>query len=106
MFPFLPVWIVILVVAGGVVLLAPLARALGRALERRLESGSGPGGGGDGPDIIPILRRIEERMDAIEGEQERLREHQDFMDALLEQRDPPRIADGGGSDERDAEEEI
>lgn len=93
--PIFALVIVLALIVAGVAIALPLARFLGRALEKRLE-GSGELGAGAAGDLVPILRRIEERMDAIEGEQERLREHQDFMDALLEKREPPRIADRGG----------
>ncbi len=89
--PIFTLVILIALIVGGVALLRPVVEALSRGLGKRLEPG--PGRGVEGSDLIPILRRIEERMDAIEGQQERLREHQEFLDALLEKRDPPRIAD-------------
>ncbi len=85
--------IVIALIVGAIGVLYPVARALGRAIERRLESGGGAAGVGDGADLLPILRRIEERIDALESEQGRMREHQEFMDALLENREPPRLGE-------------
>lgn len=102
--PIFGFWIAIALLVAGFMVLAPLVRVLARALEKRLESGNGVGGN-DASELLSILRRVEERMDTIESEQERLREHQDFMDALLEKHDePPRIADTSTSDDDDEEE--
>jgi uncharacterized SAM-binding protein YcdF (DUF218 family) len=88
--PIFAFWILILLILAGVAVVMPLVRVLARAAERRLEAGGGAQGGGAGADIVPILRRIEERMDALEAQQEHMREHQEFLDALLEKREPPR----------------
>ncbi len=100
--PIFAFWIAIALIVAGFVVLAPLVRVIARAVEKRLESGDGVGGS-DASELVSILRRIEERMDAIESEQERLREHQDFMDALMEGHEPPRIADTSTADEEEEE---
>jgi len=97
-YPMFSFWIMIMLIMAGVMVLLPLARAIGRNLEKRLESGGGSEGSGGGADIIPILRRIEERMDAIEAQQQRVQEHQEFLDALLEKREPPKMVEPGLGD--------
>ena len=100
--PMFAFWIAIALIVAGFMVLAPLVRVLARAVDKRLESGNGVAGS-DTSELLSILRRIEERMDTIESEQERLREHQDFMDALLEKREPPQIADtSSGEDEEES----
>jgi nitrogen fixation/metabolism regulation signal transduction histidine kinase len=101
--PIFMFWIVIAVITGAVVLLYPLAIRLGRFLDawidlRRTED---EGGRKLQHQLEPLLQRLETRLDDLESEQARIQEQHQFMESLLEQRDPKRIdATGDGSGER------
>jgi hypothetical protein len=86
-------WVIIASIIGGVILLKPVSKKLGNfldewiAIRRAEQEGSG--------------ERFQEqaaRLAALEEEQYRLREHQEFMESL-EEREKPRPI-GVGSDLR------
>ncbi len=86
-------WVIIASIIGGVILLKPVSKKLGNfldewiAIRRAEQEGSG--------------ERFQEqaaRLAALEEEQYRLREHQEFMESLEEREKPGPI--GVGSDLR------
>jgi hypothetical protein len=82
-------WIIIASIVGGVILLRPVSKKLGNfldewiAIRRAEQEGSG--------------ERFQEqaaRLAALEEEQYRLREHQEFMESLTERDEPYTISSG------------
>jgi len=82
-------WVIIASIIGGVILLRPVSRKLGNfldewiAIRRAEQQGSG--------------ERFQEqaaRLAALEEEQYRLREHQEFMESLKEKEEPLPISSG------------
>jgi len=87
--PLLVFWVIIASIVGGVILLRPVSRRLGHfldewiAIRRAEQEGSG--------------ERFQEqaaRLAALEEEQYRLREHQEFMESLKEKEEPNIISSG------------
>ena len=87
--PLLVFWVIIASIVGGVILLRPVSRSLGHfldewiAIRRAEQEGSG--------------ERFQEqaaRLAALEEEQYRLREHQEFMESLKEKEEPSIISSG------------
>ncbi len=87
--PLLVFWVIIASIVGGVILLRPVSRRLGHfldewiAIRRAEQEGSG--------------ERFQEqaaRLAALEEEQYRLREHQEFMESLKEKEEPSTIGSG------------
>ena len=88
--PLLVFWVIIASIVGGVILLRPVSRRLGHfldewiAIRRAEQEGSG--------------ERFQEqaaRLAALEEEQYRLREQQEFMESLREKEEPSTIGSGG-----------
>ncbi len=87
--PLLVFWVIIASIIGGVILLRPVSKKLGNFLDewiaiRRAEQlGSGEQSKG-----------VSARLAALEEEQYRLREHQEFMESLKEKEEPSTISSG------------
>ena len=82
-------WIIIASIIGGVVLLRPVSKRLGNFLDewiaiRRAEQA----------DSRDRFREMAARLVALEEDQNRLREHQEFMESLKEKEDPLAISSG------------
>ena len=87
--PLLVFWVIIASIVGGVILLRPVSRRLGHfldewiAIRRAEQEGSGD-----------RFQEQAERLAALEEEQSRLREHQEFMESLKEKEEPRTIGSG------------
>lgn len=82
-------WIIIAGIVGGVILLKPVSKKLGRFLDewiaiRRAEQ----------EDSSYRLQEHAARLAALEEGQDRLREHQAFIESLKEEEEPPAINPG------------
>lgn len=82
-------WIIIASIVGGVILLRPVSKKLGNfldewiAIRRAEQEGSGE-----------RFQNQAARLAALEEEQYRLREHQEFMESLREKEEPLTIGSG------------
>ena len=87
--PLLVFWVIIASIVGGVILLRPVSRRLGHfldewiAIRRAEQEGSGE-----------RFQKQAARLAALEEEQYRLREHQEFMESLKEKEEPNIISSG------------
>lgn len=80
-------WIIIASIVGGVILLRPVSKKLGNFLDewiaiRRAEQDA----------VGERLRDQAARLTALEREQSRLGEHQEFMESLTEAEEPPALS--------------
>ena len=87
--PLLVFWVIIASIIGGVILLRPVSKKLGNfldewiAIRRAEQEGSGERFQGHAA-----------RLAALEEEQYRLREHQEFLESLKEKEKPGTISSG------------
>ncbi len=93
--------IILAVVVGTFAILVPLAQRLGGGGGDRLRSGdqrdrlTG--------DVVRAMEELQDRLELLEKEQDRLKEQQAFMEALLEKKQQPALEPGeeGGDEPTD-----
>jgi hypothetical protein len=90
-----PISIPIVAIVGGVIVAvcSPIARAYARRMDRGADRPSVPGT--DAADIVARLERMEQAIDSIALEVERISEGQRFTTKLLAERSSPASAAAG-----------
>lgn len=91
--------VVLAVIVGSFAILIPLAQRLGGG--DRLHSGDERGRLTG--DVVRAMEELQDRLELLEKEQDRLKEQQAFMEALLEQKQQPALEPGeeGGEEPTD-----
>jgi len=89
--------IILAVVVGTFAILVPLAQRLGGGDRLR----SGDERGRLTGDMVRAMEELQDRLELLEKEQDRLKEQQAFMEALLEKKQQPALEPG--EEEEDSE---
>jgi len=88
-------WILMAIITGTVFLLYPLTRRIGRRAERSaLSAAEGESAGELAERIVPVLEQLSNRLTALEQGQGQLRDQQQFLESLLETKEPPGLGSG------------